>query len=86
MTIPPFGIFIKKQYIISDQKILNHDMVHWKQYRKMGLLNFYFQYFKQFIVFGYDKMPMELEARYKENEYTKRHYSKIYHHSTKNTT
>jgi hypothetical protein len=45
----------------------------------MGLLRFYFQYFKEFIIFGYDKMPMELEDRYEEDEYAKKHYSKIYH-------
>ena len=69
---------------MGDQKTLNHEMVHWKQYQEMGLLAFYFQYFKQFITLGYDKMPMELEARYEEDEYTKKHYSEVYHHSNKN--
>jgi len=82
MTIPPFGIFIKKQYK-NNQKTLNHEMVHWRQYQKLGLLMFYFQYFKQFVKYGYDKMPMEIEARYEEDEYTKRHYSEIYHVSGK---
>ncbi len=78
MTIPPFGIFIKKRYK-GDQKILNHDMVHWKKYRRMGLFMFYFRYFKQFLIYGYDKMPMEIEARYEEDEYTKKNYSKVHH-------
>ena len=78
MTIPPFGIFVRKDHK-NNEKILNHDIVHWKQYQRMGLLRFYFQYFKEFIIFGYDKMPMELNARYEEDEYTRKHYSKTYH-------
>jgi len=83
MTIPPFGIFIKKRYK-NDKRILNHEIIHWEQYQKLGLLTFYFRYFKQFIKYGYDKMPMEIEARYEEDEYTKKHYSKVYHGSNKN--
>ncbi len=78
MTIPPFGMFIMKDHK-NNKKILNHEIVHWKQYQKMGLFRFYFQYFKEFIIFGYDKMPMELNARYEEDEYTRKHYSKTYH-------
>ncbi len=77
-TIPPFGIFIKKEYK-GNEKILNHDLIHWKQYKRMGLFKFYFTYLKQFLKYGYNKMPMEIEARYEEDEYTKTHYSEIYH-------
>lgn len=83
VTIPPFGIFIKKQHKFN-KKILNHELIHWKQYKRLGLLIFYSKYFKQFIKYGYDKMPMEIEARYEENEYTKENYSKVYHKSSKN--
>jgi hypothetical protein len=78
MTIPPIGIFIKKKYK-GNENILNHDLVHWKQYQRIGLLKFYFQYFKEFLTKGYDQMPMEMEARYEEDEYTKNHYSETYH-------
>ncbi len=78
ITIPPFGIFIRKDHKNS-KRILNHELVHWNQYQKMGLIKFYYQYFKEFIALGYDKMPMEMEARYEEDEYTKKHYSETYH-------
>ena len=78
MTIPPFGIFVRNQYK-GNKKILNHEMIHWKQYQCMGLLKFYYQYFKEFLIIGYDKMPMEMEARYEENEYEKNNYSRAYH-------
>lgn len=83
ITLPPFGIFIKKEFK-GNQKLLNHDLVHWQQYQKMGLFKFYFKYLKQFLIHGYDKMPLEIEARYEEDKYTKEHYQKIYHHPNKN--
>lgn len=82
MTIPPFGIFISQKHK-DNKKLLNHEMVHWEQYQRMGFFIFYFKYFFQKIKFGYDKMPMEMEARYKEDEYTKKHFSEIYHNSKK---
>lgn len=82
MTIPPFGIFIARQHK-NTEKILNHEIIHWKQYQKMGIILFYFKYFFQLLKIGYDKMPMEMEARYEEDEYTKRHFSEVYHNPTK---
>lgn len=67
-TIPPFGI-----YILESEKdniaLLEHEKIHWKQYQKRGLINFYNEYANQFSHFGYDKMPMEIEARTNESEY-----------------
>lgn len=77
ITLPPFGIFIKRKYK-DNQKMLNHEIVHWKQYQKMGLFKLYFKYIKEFVKYGYDKMPMEIEARYEEDEYTKEYYSEVY--------
>jgi len=54
-------------------------MIRWKQYQRMGLLKFYYQYFKEFLIIGYDKILMEMEARHKENEYKKNNYSRAYH-------
>lgn len=77
MTIPPFGIFIKKEFK-DNKKILNHDLIHWKQYKKMGLFMFYFRYLMQLLIIGYDQMPMEIEARYEEDEFAKLNYSEKY--------
>lgn len=66
ITIPPIGIFIKEEHR-NNQKIMNHEMVHWEQYLRLGLLKFYFKYLKEFLIFGYQKMPMEIEARHEEN-------------------
>lgn len=74
LTIPPFGIYIKESEK-DNQKLIAHEIVHWKQYQKMGLLNYYFSYFKQLKEYGYDNMPMEQEARKNESEYCRENYT-----------
>ena len=78
MTIPPFGIFIKKKYK-GNKQILDHDKIHWKQYKRMGLFMYYFRYITQLIIIGYDTMPMEMEARQNEDLKTQWNYRKKYH-------
>lgn len=78
MTIPPFGIFIKKQYR-GDIQILRHDLIHWQQYKRMGLLMFYLRYFFQLIFIGYDTMPMEIEARKYDSVDVQWNYRNTYH-------
>jgi len=78
MTVPPFGIFIKLEHK-GNYHILEHDLIHWKQYERMGLLIFYLRYFIQLLIIGYDTMPMEMEARQNEKEKSKWNYRKLYH-------
>jgi hypothetical protein len=62
IMIPHVGIFIKLDY--KDDKILEeHELIHWKQYKRMGSIVFLIRYILQFIFIGYDTMPLELEAR-----------------------
>jgi hypothetical protein len=82
MTIPPFGIFIKECYK-GDNQILIHDMIHWKQYERMGLFLYYFRYLFQIILIGYETMPMEMEARRFDSEEDKWNYTKKYHKKVK---
>ena len=77
MTIPPFGIFIHKKYK-GNKRIIKHDYIHWKQYQRMGLILFYFRYFAQLLIIGYNTMPMEMEAKQGENEYLKWNYTNKY--------
>lgn len=78
MTIPPFGIFIKQKYK-GNEHILQHDLIHWKQYKRMGIILYYFRYFFQLITIGYDTMPMEMEARQNEKYENIYKYREIYH-------
>ncbi|SED21380.1 hypothetical protein SAMN04489761_4645 [Tenacibaculum sp. MAR_2009_124] len=82
MTSPPFGIFIRKD-LQGNQQILEHDLIHWKQYQRMGLIMFYFRYFIQLLIIGYDTMPMEMEARQNESENVKWNYRTKYHNHEK---
>jgi hypothetical protein len=66
MTIPPFGIIIEKQYKNQPNKpgsLIRHEKAHWGQYKRMGLLNFYYNYLIELIKDGRKKGPMETEAR-----------------------
>jgi hypothetical protein len=78
MTIPPFGIFIKKEFE-GDNQILQHDLIHWKQYKRMGLIMYYLRYFVQLIFIGYDTMPMEMEARQNDDKETHYNYRLKFH-------
>lgn len=65
-TIPPLGIFIESQYKnekINYRSVLTHERVHWKQYKRMGLFSFYFNYFKIYLKSGRINNWMEEEAR-----------------------
>lgn len=61
-TIPPFGIFIEKKYK-NNKSLLNHEMVHWDQYNRMGVFGFYSTYFSEYLKYGRKYGPMEKEAR-----------------------
>ena len=73
-TIPPFGI-----YVLESQKnnsaLIDHELIHWKQYQEKGLFKFYNDYLKELNQFGYDSMPMEIAARSNESEYCKLNYT-----------
>jgi len=67
MTIPPFGIFIEDQYRNEPDKpgsLVRHESVHWKQYQRMGLFGFYYNYAKGYLQHNSRfNHPMEDEAR-----------------------
>jgi len=67
ITVPPFGIFIESEYKKEKESspcsILTHEKVHWKQYERMGLFYFYYNYLTIYIKNGRIKNWMEEEAR-----------------------
>lgn len=73
-TIPPFGIWITEAQK-DNQELINHELTHWKQYQQKGLLKFYSDYKQQFDQYGYDNMPMEIEARANESDFCKLNYT-----------
>lgn len=73
-TVPPVGIFIKESER-NNQALLNHELVHWQQYQREGLLKFYFKYLFQQLKNGYDGNEYEIEARCNETEYCRLNYT-----------
>jgi hypothetical protein len=72
--LPPFGIFIKESEK-NNVELINHEKIHWKQFQRLGLLNFGLSYLQQALSVGYDKNLFEIEARECENEYCKLNYT-----------
>lgn len=75
-SLPPFVIKIQRE---DEQNtiLMQHELVHWEQYRRTGAILFYLRYGLEKIVFGYDKMPLEVEARREvgETEYCQNNYT-----------
>lgn len=67
-TIPPLGTFIESKYI-KNTSILNHEMAHWEQYKRMGFISFYCTYFSEYLKYGRKFGPMEIEARKLSKKY-----------------
>jgi hypothetical protein len=74
MTVPPIGIFIRRDQV-ENGALLQHEVIHWNQYRRRGLLPYYLGYFSEMMKYGYDGMPMEYEARINENDYCRKFYT-----------
>jgi hypothetical protein len=61
-TIWPF-IFIWPPALKDNEPLIRHEKVHLKQWTRYLLVGFPFVYFYQMIVWGYQNMPLEKEAR-----------------------
>jgi hypothetical protein len=86
LALPPFGIYIKNEHI-NNVALLSHELTHWKQYQRKGLIPFYVGYLKEYVTVGYDQSPMEKEARTAagENEYCINNYTECIRNGTAKT-
>jgi bile acid:Na+ symporter, BASS family len=66
MAVPPFGIFIRPEF--NNRTVIKHELVHWRQFKELGFIGFYIEYAYQILRYGYDKAPLEKEARELSNE------------------
>lgn len=78
---PPNEVCLAKLEKCQEEfsKVEEHELIHYSQYKRMGLIMYYFRYLMQLILIGYDTMPMEMEARQNEAEYVKWNYRETYH-------
>lgn len=68
ITLAPFGIYLKKEYL-NDEKTIRHETIHWKQQMEMLIIFFYGWYLIEWIIrmfmnFGqaYRNISFEREA------------------------
>lgn len=73
ITLAPFGVYLKEQYL-TDQTTIRHESIHWKQQLEMLIVFFYVWYLVEWIIrmftnFGraYESISFEREAY--ANEY-----------------
>lgn len=60
LCLPPVGIYIKRGF--ESEALLLHELKHWQQSNSYGVL-YYLLYGLEYMLNGYDMMPMEMEAR-----------------------
>ena len=74
LTLPPFGIFIRKE-LKGQEDLRLHELVHWKQFQRQGLARFLIGYSLSSVAYGYDENPYEIEARFNESDFCKSNYT-----------
>ena len=62
ICLPPFGIFILPERFY-EKPLLRHEMAHWLQAKRMGLVRFYSFWLFYTLRYGYRDNPLEVEAR-----------------------
>ena len=62
VALAPWGIFVLPEHL-NNQRLTQHEIVHWRQYQRMGTLKYYATYAYQVLKYGYRNAPMEREAR-----------------------
>jgi len=67
ITLPPLGIYLLG-HRIDDVRLRRHEAAHWQQYRRLGLVRFSALYLWGLARYGYQRHPMEIEARRAERE------------------
>lgn len=74
ICLPPWGLYIRDDQQ-GNAELIRHEMIHWQQYQRMGLLPYYYEYMRDYFIHGYDLHPMEQEARANEDDYCRVNYT-----------
>ena len=83
LTIPAVGVFIKESER-GNEELLNHELIHWEQYKREGLLMLP-KYIIDNLRKGYDGNSYEVEARANESEYCKYNHTECVRNGQSNT-
>lgn len=84
ITLAPFGIYLKREYL-TNKRVIRHESIHWKQQIEMLIIPFYLWYiiewfFRLFMTGNaYRNISFEREAYSNENNEkyleTRKHFS-----------
>tara|TARA_R110002153_G_scaffold154516_1_gene306559 strand:+ start:442 stop:834 length:393 start_codon:yes stop_codon:yes gene_type:complete len=83
LIIPAVGVFIKESEK-DNKELLNHELIHWEQYRREGLLMLP-KYIIENLRNGYDSNKYEVEARGLESDFCKYNYTECVRSGISNT-
>ena len=72
--LPFFGVVLNAKQA-GNTLLIEHEMVHWHQFKRYGLLGFMARYLYHACTVGYDRNPLEVEARFREPDYVKYRYT-----------
>lgn len=63
-----YGIYIRQEFW-NNESLIIHELTHTLQYERLGgIAEFLHQYLKECIYYGYDKSPLEMEAKTMETK------------------
>jgi len=62
ITLPPLGIYILAERI-NDLQLIRHELAHWEQAQRMGIVRWAITYLFYNVRYGYWDNPLEVEAR-----------------------
>lgn len=62
ITLPPWGVYMLPGSL-DDWGLRDHEIVHWHQAQRLGILRFYSLYLWYQVRYGYEHNPFEIEAR-----------------------
>lgn len=53
----------------NDEKLLKHEAIHIEQYKRYGFIGFLIRYIYYHFKYGYQKNPLEIEAKERSEKY-----------------
>ena len=70
ITLAPFGIYVRREYLLN-QRIANHEKIHWKQQLEMLIIFFYIWYLIEWLI----RIPINGRAAYRSISFEREGYA-----------
>lgn len=50
LTLAPFGIYVRDDEVLNNEKTINHEKIHWKQQCELFIIFFYILYIIEYLI------------------------------------